>query len=358
MHVTDDEIISVLQRYLFAYGPCGYESEIRDLVLQTIRECCDSIETDPGGNLVAKISGQEPCAPAVKVVGHLDEISMIIKRIHPDGSLHLRPLGCLYPGQIGQGPVEILAKYLVKGILSFGCTHVSSESHVQYETIPQPHFQARAHTWNDVSVFTGLSVDRLKEAGVKPGIRVVIARERRTVFAFEDYYAAYYMDDRAPLTAMWAAIKTLSSLEKRPKGDTYFIFTSNEEVRADGACYAISRIPGDICISMEIGPVQKEFDVELTENPIIAYQDGFTLYDFDESEKLVQSGKAIGIEPQIAVYENLGSDASIAKSFGHVAKALMIGIPTSNTHGFEIIHKHSIVAAANLLIQYLGTRPN
>jgi putative aminopeptidase FrvX len=37
-------------------------------------------------------------------MAHVDELSMLVKRVAQDGSLHLTPLGTMYPGNFGLGP--------------------------------------------------------------------------------------------------------------------------------------------------------------------------------------------------------------------------------------------------------------
>jgi putative aminopeptidase FrvX len=39
---------------------------------------------------------------------HMDELAMAVKRLAGDGTLHLSPLGTMYPGNFGLGPVAVL----------------------------------------------------------------------------------------------------------------------------------------------------------------------------------------------------------------------------------------------------------
>ncbi len=41
-------------------------------------------------------------------MAHLDELSMLVKRVEPDGTLHVTQLGTMYPGNFGLGPVAML----------------------------------------------------------------------------------------------------------------------------------------------------------------------------------------------------------------------------------------------------------
>ena len=67
-----------------------------------------------------KFGGEVKEAPAIRLMAHMDEISMIVKRINEDGSLRVDPLGGILPGAIGQCPVDILGdQEKFSGVLSF-----------------------------------------------------------------------------------------------------------------------------------------------------------------------------------------------------------------------------------------------
>ena len=42
---------------------------------------------------------------------HMDELSLIVKKIDDDGSIKVSPLGAILPASFGQGPVDILCSY-------------------------------------------------------------------------------------------------------------------------------------------------------------------------------------------------------------------------------------------------------
>jgi putative aminopeptidase FrvX len=77
----------LLQQLLSTYGPCGQEDAVRELCRQVVAPLVDATWVDPAGNLVALVRGGE--APAVRVMAHMDELSMLVKRVEPDGSLHV-----------------------------------------------------------------------------------------------------------------------------------------------------------------------------------------------------------------------------------------------------------------------------
>ena len=66
---------------------------------------CNETSVVSGETLVGKIPGRD-LAPPVQVLAHKDEIGMIVKRIDPDGVLHVDALGSAQPWRYGEGPVR------------------------------------------------------------------------------------------------------------------------------------------------------------------------------------------------------------------------------------------------------------
>ena len=131
----------------------------------------------------------------------MDELSMLVKRVEPDGTLHLTQLGTMYPGNFGLGPVAILGRHeTLIGVLTLGSEHTTTESQRIWETKPDQ--GDKSLDWNHVYVFTGRTPDELDAAGVGPGTRVCVDRSKRTLVEVGDYLGGYFMDDRAAVTAL------------------------------------------------------------------------------------------------------------------------------------------------------------
>lgn len=114
----------LLQELLWTYGPCGQEDEVRAVIARELQPVVDDMWTDDAGNLIGYIaadaSSKDAGAPdhrhrteaipgtATRVMAHMDELSMIVKRVESDGTLHMTQLGTMYPGNFGLGPVAVL----------------------------------------------------------------------------------------------------------------------------------------------------------------------------------------------------------------------------------------------------------
>jgi putative aminopeptidase FrvX len=80
----------LLQELLSAYGPGGQEDDVRAICRRELEPLVDELTVDPAGNLVGLLRGTgEAEAPVVRVTAHMDELSMIVKRVQPDGTLRL-----------------------------------------------------------------------------------------------------------------------------------------------------------------------------------------------------------------------------------------------------------------------------
>lgn len=347
--------IALLQALINARGPCGEEEEVRLLCQKELEGIVDAIWIDPAGNLIGKISGSDQDAESIRVMVHMDELSLIVKRINEDGSLRVNPLGGIFPFSFGQGPVEIMGdKEIFSGILSFGSMHTTIESTHINKMIPEEHRGlGKTPTWSDVTITTRKTLAQLKEAGVHPGTRVVIAQTRRQLHLFQDCIAGYFLDNRASIFIAIEAFKQIKKSHKKPKRDIYFVATCTEEVGAHGASYAARTLPGEITLAVDVGPVAQEYQTVLSADPIIVYQDGVGLYDKKICDRLVKLAEALHLKPQCATFGSYGSDASIAYSRGQSAKAALICFPVENTHGYEIAHKNSLEQCSALLQAYL-----
>jgi putative aminopeptidase FrvX len=208
----------LLQELLWAYAPAEQENSVRDICRRELKPCADEVWQDEAGNLIGLLRGRQPDdAPPTRLTAHLDELSMLVKRVEPDGRLTVMPLGVMYPANFGLGPVAILGnERALTGVLSLGSEHTTQESPRIWQT--KPDAGDKSLDWLHVYVFTGRSADELAQAGVRPGTRVCIDRSKRTVVDLGDYLGSYFMDDRAAVTALLQAARLMAEPRGRPRG--------------------------------------------------------------------------------------------------------------------------------------------
>lgn len=339
---------ALLEELLLARGPGGQEEEVRDICHRVLEPLCDELWSDPAGNLIGLVRAPEPAEGAIRVMAHLDEIAMVVKRIDEDGALRVFALGGAYPVNFGMCPVDILGDHqVVTGALSFGTMHGTSS------TPQSQHVLSGDVGWNDVHVITRRDKAELGKLGVRAGTRVVLSQHWRKPFRMNDGIAAHFMDDRAPVLAALLAAGQLAEKRQSLSHDVYFTFTSSEEETNAGAQYAARTLPGDICLALEVGPVASEYDTHLSVDPIVLTGDEKGYYTRSVSESLLLAAAACGYCPQPALMPGFASDASAVLLTGASPQAGCLAIPTENTHGYEVILDGAIEASARTLVEYL-----
>ena len=338
-----EEDRALLEELLLARGPGGQEDEVRAICQRELEGCCDEVGSDAAGNLVARISPphlprEQARRAAVRLLAHLDEIAMIVKRVEADGTLRVVALGGAQPVSFGVCPVQILAgEAVLDGVLSYGSMHATGESPQGSDVL------SGAVHWRDVHVVTRRSAEELANLGVRPGTRVVLNRLWRRPL-FQDCVAAHFLDDRAPLLAVLGVAREIARRRDELHGDLYLVLTTMEEESNAGALFAARRLPGDISIAVEVGPTVAEYGTRLCRDPIVNSGDSKGYYSRHVTDRLLRAAERCQYQPQAALLVDFASDASALLSHGEAAQVGCIGIPTENTHGFEIVLEEGIEA--------------
>lgn len=342
--------LELLQELICARGPAGEEGEVAAICQRELEAICDEVWKDPTGNVISLIRAEERenKAGPVRIMAHMDEIALIVKRVYGEGQLRVIKLGGVRPMSFGQCPVEILGdNAVVPGVMSIGSIHVTKE------TASLNQRSGGELDWEDMFITTRLTNEQLAAYGVHAGSRVVVGPYMRRLFEFEDCVAGHFMDDRALVLVGLETMRALAHQRRALTRDVYFICTVKEEVTNSGALYAAKTVPGDDVIALEVGPVAAEYDTHLCEAPIVLHGDMKGFYSKDLCDRLKAAAEVEGFTPQLALFENFASDASAVLSQGEACRAGALCIATQNTHGFEIIHKNAINAAARTLVRHL-----
>jgi putative aminopeptidase FrvX len=145
---------------------------------------------------------------------------------------------------------------------------------------------------------------------------VCIDRSNRTLDNVGDYLGAYFLDDRAAVTALLHGARLLRERGQRPTDDVYLVFTTNEEIGGVGGSYASAALPGTLTLALEVGPTGQEYATSVTGGPIVRYSAALCVYDKDIADRLMTIANDRGLAPQAAVLGTFESDASHAKAAG------------------------------------------
>ncbi|MFM9123862.1 MAG: hypothetical protein ACKOSO_01490, partial [Actinomycetota bacterium] len=100
----DDAAYDRLERLLRAHGPSSREREAADLWAELAGEFA-TVERDRMGSAIATVGPAD--APAVLLLGHIDQIGLIVTHIEDSGVLRVRGLGGWDPRVLVGQPVRV-----------------------------------------------------------------------------------------------------------------------------------------------------------------------------------------------------------------------------------------------------------
>ena len=100
----------VLSKLLTAAGPSGYETAPAAVFAQAGRAFTDDVSVDIMGSAVARVAGTAEGAPLLAIVGHIDEIGLIVTHIDSDGFLRFIGVGGWDPQILTGQRVELITR--------------------------------------------------------------------------------------------------------------------------------------------------------------------------------------------------------------------------------------------------------
>ena len=346
IRIEKEKLLQDLERLVLARGPCGQEDEVRDYCRKRLTDFCEEVAVDSLGNVVGRIKGKTS-EPGIKVFAHMDENCLYVKRIDPNGRLHVRPLGGIRYWRVGDGPVDIMNDdgRIIPGVLGRGCRHT-----VEHPAVKASNSGAAAN-WESAYVETRLSKEKLLAAKIHAGTRVVISQSRRGLYPFADCVGSYFLDNRGAIAVMLAAGEKAKGAGK-PECDITLVCTVMEE-NGGGAAHTVASLPGLINIALEVIPAAAEYEIPLDDVPVIVVKDSLVLYTRTVCLGLQAAAERTGTGCRFAALDRIGSDAGLYFKSGSVAQIGMLGFPTDNTHGFEVCLPEGMANCAELLASYL-----
>jgi putative aminopeptidase FrvX len=99
----------LLRRLLTAPGPPGHEDAPAAIWREAAGEFADEVTVDPMGTSVARVNGRSD-HPLLAVVGHVDEIALLVSHVSEKGFLHVVQSGGWDPQVLVGQRVEVLTR--------------------------------------------------------------------------------------------------------------------------------------------------------------------------------------------------------------------------------------------------------
>jgi putative aminopeptidase FrvX len=321
-----------------AFGVSGYESEVREIIKESVKDYADDVIVDALGNLIAYKKGSSKNKKTIMAAAHMDEIGLQITKIDDNGSIKVKTLGFLWADTTYMSRIRF--KNGITGI-------VSSTTNME-------------NVKND---FTKLCVDigaKSKNEAMKYlKIGDVASYIGEYTELKGDNITAKALDNRAGCYVMIKALKNLMNIST-PINDIYFVFTVQEELGCRGAKVAAERIKPDIGIAVDITPAHDypcdlEGSNKLGGGTAIKVSDPSVICNEYLISEMVKCCEENNIKYQYDVIDKGGTDASSINLSNYGVRTGGISVVTRYPHGpNSMANIQDIEASAKLLSHYVN----
>ncbi|HOQ02033.1 MAG TPA: M42 family metallopeptidase [Acetivibrio clariflavus] len=322
-------MFELIKRLTQSFGVSGNEEEIRETIINEIKNDIQEIRVDTLGNLIATKPGK---GKKIMVAAHMDEIGVMATYIDEKGFIRFSNIG---------------------GVSAF----VSLGQKVKFKngTVGAVFYEDKLDDMKNLKLskmYIDIGAKDKKEAEKLVRIGDVACFVGDTVRQ-GDMVISKAIDDRSGCAVIVEAIKRLPQTDN----EIYFVFTVQEELGLRGAKTAAYQLKPDIAIAVDVTatgdtPEANLMEVKCGGGPAIKIKDRSVICHPEVKKLLEESARNINIPYQFEVLEYGGSDpGAIHISAGGVPSGA-ISIPCRYLHSpVEATSLEDIENAVKLLIE-------
>ena len=334
-------------------GPVGHEDAVQDWLVERWGGWAEVRRTGVN-NVLARVGGG---GRRLIVMGHADEICLMVKSVDEAGFLRVWPF---YADRLGHPPrwfvpfnqpaLVLTDGGTVEGVIATASGHVVGGNQSRKERLE----------WNDLFVDCGFrSREDAEERGIHPGCRVIWNPPTRRLG--ERSIVGKAMDDRAALAIATAVGERLAGRDDLAY-EVWLASVIQEENGLIGASSVFDALPADLCINLDVGltgdvpgPDAVDFPCQLGAGPILVHQDSSCHYSRRLIARLVEIAAARAIPVQQAVFQNYGSDGAALIRRG--VETVLLTYPTRYTHSpIETVDEDDLTRCVELIVAF-ATEP-
>ncbi len=326
-------MIELIQKLVEAWGPSGYEHQVREIIAQEVADLADEITTDRLVNLICRVGSG---GKKIMVAAHMDEIGLMATYAEPEsGYLRFTNIGGLINSSLHGNRV----------CFEDGTTGVIGV----YDA-----FGEGRHKSPDLDGFFIDVQDENGAARVQPGSPAGFSREMQTRGS---RIIAKSLDDRIGCVV---AIEAMRQLRRETPNEIYFAFTVQEEVGLRGARTAAHGIDPDIAIAIDVTATgdeirNRKMAVKLGQGAAIKVQDSGLIVPPAVRDWMVNRAQADNIPYQLELLTGGATDAAAIQTTRAGVPSGCISIPCRFIHTTsETVDLNDVSACIDLLAGLLS----
>ena len=293
------------------------------------------------GGVLAELGGE---GNPLVITAHLDDIGLMVRRINPDGTLNVCPVGGLYPFYCVTENVRV---YTADGnILTGTVCRTPNSIHVTEDELRKVlgDFRTNVCVVLDHPV---KSAEDTRALGVETGD--YIALEPRFTLS-GGYIKSRFIDDKACAAVLLNLMKAVREQNLKLNRKVIACFACYEEL-GHGTAWLPEGVR-DI-LALDIAPTGPDQNSEEHMVSVFAKDSRFP-YHSGMTAELRECAKRTGIDYVMDVFTpHYGSDGDGSVLAGHDVRHAAIGPGTANSHGYERTHIDGLRNTFDLAMAYI-----
>jgi len=343
MHIDTDRMLDFLTELLSIPSPTGYTEEAIAYVRRRFADLPLELALTAKGALVATWPGERDDAPRA-LTAHVDTLGAVVQQIKANGRLQLVAIGGLqWPSVEGEG-ITVHASDGTRwrgSLLPLGASGHATPSDQRHAKREFDSMEVRLDA-------RSTSQQETWALGIRVGDFVSV--DPRVELGEAGFVRSRFLDDKACVAAIFAALEALHSAGRRPRQRTTVLISNYEEVGHGASAGLPADLADLVAVDMAVvapGQTSDEFSVT------ICARDAGGPYDLSLRRELEGLAEAHGLRWCTDVYLYYQSDGEAYWYAGGDVRVGLIGPGVDASHHYERTHREALENTARLIAAYL-----
>lgn len=342
-------MMDLLKRLSLEFGPSGLEFKVRELIEKELSPYASGFEayTDRLGSYIIHIPKEN--APRLLICAHMDEVGFMVTEICDNGRLRYGTVG-------GIDPLVCASKRVVSENGAMGAI-ISKPIHLQSS-------EERGKVTGHDSMYIDIGCDTKEEAESLVQLGDLFTFVSDFCEFGNGFIKGKALDDRLGCAIMCKAIENIITNGLALEYDTYFAFSTREEVGLSGAYAVAERIKPDYAFIIEstavgdiFGAPDEKLVAKLGKGGALSFADLATIYDKELINHIIGLCRERGIDYQIKQYVSGGNDAGNIQRSAYGTRVAVMSAPSRYIHSASnVIHKNDLESIYNTLMALISSK--
>jgi putative aminopeptidase FrvX len=336
---------SLLKKLSDAPGVSGFEEEIRNIIIEELKDHVDEVEVDQMGNVITTRKGK-PDGKKIMLAAHMDEIGLMIRYIDKDGFIKFSKIGGINDQMLLNQEVTIHTEDgEVTGVIGSKPPHRMKESE-----------RKKILDYENMFIDIGAKTKEEAESRVKLGDPITIKQEFTKL---GNFYKGKALDNRIGCAIMIEVMKRAET-----SATIYGVGTVQEEVGLKGAKTSAFKLNPDMALALDVtiagdhpGIKEEDAPAKMGKGPAVILVDasGRGLITHPKVKKLIiTAGNEDVIPYQLEVSEGGTTDATAIHLTREGIPTGVISPPTRYIHTpVSVVDMEDVENAVNLILAVL-----